>query len=183
MNDQPIRSPLAPKVMPESRRRALRGLMLDQVAASASPRRSRRRVVLAVAVAGGAVVAVLGGGVAYSALSGSGPVTDHGTARCYTVPAYRAGGNHFPGTTVAMADSAAGQGTVTDAVGICAALWRAGILQSGSAGPLRNPAKATYPVPTLVQCVLPDGAAAVFPGATGLCVRLGLQAAQVGTGQ
>jgi hypothetical protein len=180
MNDQPIRSPLAPKVMPESRRRALRGFMLDQVAASAPSRRSRRPVVLAVVV--GAVVAVLGGGVAYSALSGSGPVTDHGTARCYTVAAYSAGGNHFPGTTVAMADSAAGHGAVTDAVGVCAALWRAGILQSGSAEPLRNPAKAIYPVPALAQCVLSDGSAAVFPGATGLCARLGLQAAQVGTG-
>ena len=176
MNDQPIRSPLASQAMPESRRRALRGVLLDQVCGEVRPTRSARRaVVLPVAI--GSAILVLGGGVAYSALTGSSSVTEHGTARCYTTATYQPGAKRFPGTTVAMADSAAAGGAVNDAAGICAELWRAGILQAGAPGPSRNPSAASYPVPQLVQCVLPNGSAAVFPGGTGLCARFGLSAA------
>jgi len=158
-------------------------MLIDGVSSAvgtSQPSRSRKRLLIP-AAAGVALIGV-GGGVAYSALGGNGPVTDRHTARCYTTAAYSSG-DDFPGTTIGVPDSASGPGAVADALDACSALWRAGILQPGSRTAIVSPSQAQYPVPSLVECLLPDGRGAVFPGDTGLCAQLGLQAAQTGTGR
>jgi hypothetical protein len=128
-----------------------------------------------------------GGAVAYSQL-GSAPVTDHGQARCYAEAHYTPG-TSFPGTTIATGTYVSRDGTITPSRGIrdakadCAAMFRQGFLRVDST---RIPAipdpgpSAGRPVPPLVECVLPDGTAAVFPGTGELCARLGLAALESG---
>jgi len=166
--------------MPEPQRTALRVMLLDHVAAaSTSPDRARSSMRhLVVPVVASAAVLGAGGAVAYSQLGGSTQVSDQHTARCYSSAIYTAGDN-FPGTTIGVPDTAAGQGNVTNAVDVCASLWRAGILQIGASSPIARPTHTVNPVPGLVECVLPDGRAAVFPGAQGLCSHLGLRDALV----
>lgn len=169
---------LPARPLPAAQRAALRRELLDTVRVSA-PRRRRRHVY---ATTGLTVAIVAGGGaVAYSQL-GTAPVTDHSSARCYTRAHYQPGPD-FPGTTVAVASYRSSNGKITrsggvqDALTACADLFGQGFLQVGSShvpaidqpGP-----SADRPVPALVECVLPDGTAAVFPGTGNLCVRLGL---------
>lgn len=157
MNDTPIRSPLSERHMPEAAREALRALLIEHVALSApaTSRRPRKRVLIPAVVGGIALIGV-GGGAAYGAIAGSGPVTDQHTARCYTTASYSSN-VEFPGTTVGVPDSASEPGAVTNALDACRTLWRAGILQPGARTAIVRPAQAQYPVPGLVECVLPDG--------------------------
>jgi hypothetical protein len=101
------------------------------------------------------------------------PVTDRSQARCYTVATYTSG-KSFPGSSIGEASSGSERGRVEDALEVCAAMWRAGILQPGAPRAIVHPGKPQYPVPALVGCVLPGGAAAVFPGPPDTCQRLGL---------
>jgi hypothetical protein len=122
------------------------------------------------------VLVVGGGGTALAfALLRPQPVTQHGYARCYTTAAYIAG-SAFPGTTIAEADSPTQVGRVADALETCSAFWRAGILQAGAAEPIVHPGRSSYPVPALIGCTLPDGAAAIFPGTADTCAEVGLAA-------
>lgn len=123
---------------------------------------------------GAITVLAVGGGtaLAYTYLRPR-PVTVRSQARCYTVAVYD-GTSKFPGTSIANASSATHVGSVQDALQVCAAMWRAGILQEGAANFIVHPGRPFYPVPALVGCTLPDGAAAIFPGPPQLCERLGL---------
>jgi hypothetical protein len=66
---------------------------------------------------------------------------------------------------------------VNNAISVCAALWRQGILHPGPQG-ARDRATAgpagSSQVPPLVACVLPGGTAAVFPGPPSTCATLSL---------
>lgn len=171
---------LAPRPLPAAHRVALRRELADIASGRRRPdrRRGGRRVYLATGLS--AAVLATGGWVVYSRL-GSAPVTDHSTARCYTRAEYSPGA-HFPGTGVSMADHTAAdghevKGQVRDALGLCADLFAQGFLQVGSTHipVIANPGPgANRPIPPLVECVLPDGTAAVFPGTGNLCARLGL---------
>jgi len=123
----------------------------------------------------GVAILVIGGGGASLAIAlvHSKPVTQHSVARCYTVATYQPG-RTFPGTTVAEADTVDQRGQVQNALQVCAAMWRAGILQPGVADVIVHPGKPFFPVPALVGCTLPDGTAAIFPGSVDTCQRLTL---------
>jgi hypothetical protein len=128
-------------------------------------------------ITGGLVVALIvatGGGTAaaYAYLHPR-AVTDKGSARCYSEPVYVRGAN-FPGTTIASAAGGGSAGTEEDALDTCASLWQVGALRSGAPRGTPPIAGATYSVPALVGCTLPDGVAAVFPGAADTCNQLGL---------
>jgi len=143
---------------------------------SAPQRRPRRRLRITLASAGTAIVLGGGGAIAYSAIA-TNSVTDESSARCYSVASYSSkGGDDFPGTSISAVDAGDAPGRVTSAIDVCASLWRAGFLQAGVTGQVRNPTQATYPVPALVGCVMANGQAAVFPGTAAICSQFGLVA-------
>jgi hypothetical protein len=128
-------------------------------------------------VTGGFVVALIvatGGGTAaaYAYLHPR-PVTNKGSARCYSEAVYVPGAK-FSGTTIASAVGEGSNGTIQDAVDTCASLWQVGALRAGAARGTPPVAGATYSVPALVGCTLPGGMAAVFPGPADTCDQLGL---------
>lgn len=128
-------------------------------------------------VTGGFVIALIvatGGGTAaaYAYLHPR-AVTDKGSARCYSEAVYVPGAK-FAGTTVASAVGDGGNGTVQDALDVCASVWQVGALRAGAAHGGPPVAGATYSVPALVGCTLPGGMAAIFPGPPDTCNQLGL---------
>ena len=157
--------------LPEYRRTAMR----RQLVAVVTGRRRRRGPLLIAAAA--AVVAAGTSAGAYAYAQHSQPVTDKSQAHCYSVASLSAGPESF--TTVAQATLAGSPhaAQVDDALAVCAALWRQGILHpgpQGARGPAAPDPAGTSPVPPLVACVLPDSTAAVFPGTTSTCAALGL---------
>ena len=105
------------------------------------------------------------------------PVTDKSEARCYTVASLSAGPESF--TTIAQASRVGSSrpAQVVNAVSVCAALWRQGILHPGPQGVRGRAtpgAEGNGQVPPLVACVLPGGTGAVFPGTPRTCAALGL---------
>jgi len=161
--------------LPASRLAAMRAELESFVAHEEPATRwwRRRRT-----ITGGLVVALIvatGGGTAaaYAYLHPR-AVTNRGFARCYTEPVYVHGIN-FAGTTIAQASGVGVSGSVADAVDTCAALWRIGALRLGVPNLIPpTPVSRTHPVPALVGCTMPDGAAAVFPGPADTCNQLGL---------
>jgi hypothetical protein len=157
-------------------------LELESFAMSNPPRRRRGWRRRGVITGIGALVVVGGGaGTALAlALLHAKPVQDHSYARCYSVAQHGAEPNGpaatFPGTTIAETAGLSGRIYTDNALSACAAVWRAGLLQPGVAGVVHQPGKPFYPVPALVGCVLPDGAAGIFPGPPDTCQRLGLPA-------
>jgi hypothetical protein len=105
----------------------------------------------------------------------------HDKARCYSSVS-AATGEHFPGATISAATPTDGPtpDTALSALQSCAALWQRGFLTAkGFAAPdvplAADGLPAVYnPVPPLVACVLHSGEAAVFPGPSTVCARLGL---------
>ena len=160
--------------LPADRLEAMRADLEQFVASQPVPRkrRWRRRNFLA---GMSAVVIVLGGGGTAAAWAYLHPraVTDQTQARCYSDDLYVRGPT-FHGTAVATPDSATAIGRVQDALDICASLWQVGAIQPGAVVAITNRNARSYPVPALVGCTLPDGAAAVFPGTADTCDRVGL---------
>ena len=159
--------------LPAERARAAREQLEQIVATQGRPGRRRRPGLIAGA---GAVVVLCTSAAAVVYVQGTQPVTDKAQARCYTV-ASLAGGDSFHGTTIGEAARPGSAAAVDDALSVCAALFRQGFLQPGAAGvspPGPGVGKPGHRVPPLITCVMPDGTAAVFPGGTGTCQRLGL---------
>jgi hypothetical protein len=158
------------RTLPECRRTAMRRQLGAEVT------RSHRRRPLIIAASAVVVAAGTSAG-AYAYVQHSQPVTDKNQARCYTVASLSAGPESF--TTIAQATPAGSsrQAQVGNALSVCAALWRQGILHPGPQGvhgpATPNPA-GTSPVPPLAACVLPDGTAAVFPGTHSTCATVSL---------
>jgi hypothetical protein len=159
------------RTLPEYRRTAMR----RQLEAVVTGRPQRRGPLL---IAASAVVVAAGTSAgAYAYVQHSQPVTDKGQARCYTVASLSAGPESF--TTIAQATIAGSPrpAQVDNALTVCAALWRQGILHpgpQGARGPAAPDPEGSSPVPPLAACVLPDSTAAVFPGTTSTCAALGL---------
>ena len=143
-----------------------------ELAEVSRPRRRFPRIFSVVAAGVGLATLGAGAAAAYVALRPA-HITNKQTARCYTVVTYTKG-TVFPGTTVAQFGSDGNPGQVENAIDTCAALWRTGILERGVPVPVLRPAPGTHVVPRLVACVLPGGAAAIYPGPADTCVRLGL---------
>jgi hypothetical protein len=158
------------RTLPEYRLAAMRRQLETVV------NRKRRRKPLLIAASAAVVAAGTSAG-AYAYVQHSQPVTDKNDARCYTVASLSAGPESF--TTIAQASMAGSTrpAQVGNAVSVCAALWRQGILHPGPQGArgraTPDPA-GTSQVPPLVACVLGDGTAAVFPGIRSTCATLGL---------
>ena len=158
------------RTLPEYRMAAMRRQLETVVS-----RKSRRKPVF-IAASAVAVAAGTSAG-AYAYVQHSEPVTDKDDARCYTVASLSAGPESF--TTIAQAAGAGSSrpAQVDNALSVCAALWRQGILDPGPQGAhgraTPDPTGASR-VPPLVACVLPDGTAAVFPGTRSTCATLGL---------
>lgn len=164
-SDMPQARPL-----PDYRRTAVRRQLEAEV------NRSQRRGPLLIAASAVVVAAGTSAG-AYAYVQHSQPVTDKNQARCYTVASLSAGPESF--TTIAQATPAGSSrpAEVDNALSVCAALWRQGILHrgpQGAHGPTTPSRAGTSPVPPLAACVLPDGTAAVFPGTHSTCATLGL---------
>jgi len=128
-------------------------------------------------VTGGLVVAFIvatGGGTAAAyAFLHPRAVTDKGSARCYSEPVYVPGAK-FAGTTVASGVGEGSTGSIENALDTCASVWQVGGLRAGAPRGTPPVAGATYSVPALVGCTLPDGIAAIFPGPPDTCDQLGL---------
>ena len=158
------------RTLPEYQRAAMR----RQLEAVVSRRRGRKPLFIAASTV---VVAVGTSAGAYAYVQHSVSVTDKSSARCYTVASLSAGPESF--TTIAQATTAgsARPAQVDNAVRVCAALWRQGILRpgpQGARGATTPNSAGTAQVPPLVACVLHDATAAVFPGSRSTCVTLGL---------
>jgi hypothetical protein len=159
--------------LPRPHAAAVRVLLEDLVADEPWPRRRRQ---LMPTVTGAAALLLLA--ACASAVTGdhatTAPVTNTSRARCYTSvrPAFT-GAYGLIGTTVTLTKLDGKSERVTDALGICAVLWRQGLLRPGEPG-LGPRIGSHHPVPSLVACVLPDGVAAVFPGRPHTCARLSL---------
>lgn len=132
------------------------------------------------AVVAGATILTIGGGAAAAATIldhlNPEPATVTTSGRCY----WEISSNFeddFPGSTAVAATRSDGwtPEVVSNLVQMCAAEWRAGALwdDQGENGPQPS-ATGDYPIPELVPCVLPNGQAAVFPGDSATCDRLGL---------
>ena len=135
-----------------------------------SGRRKARRVAAVVVTV---IAAMSGGGVAYAHFANSTEPTYRGEARCYTIASLKGGAN-FYGLTVAASGNPNVPAVVANALATCEADWREGFLEQGKR-PLRNQLPPDQRVvPPLVACVLNDGVAAVFPGNSATCARLGL---------
>jgi hypothetical protein len=156
--------------LPAGRRDAMRRQLETLVTQHPGRRRGRKPAVITAATA--IVIGTSAGAIAY--VQQSQPVTNKSEARCYTA-ASLAGGDHFHGTTIAAAGTPGSKAQVDNAVSVCAALWRQGFLRPGAAG-IARPRDTAIPhrVPPLIACVMPDGTAAVFPGDSRTCAKLGL---------
>jgi hypothetical protein len=147
--------------------------MRRQLATMVARERRTRRPLLIAGVAGAVAIGTSAGAYAY--VASSAPVTDKSQARCYTV-ASLTGGDYT--TIAALSPAGTGKSTqIDDALSVCAAFWRQGILRPGAREPFPPNQADPYPVPQLVACVMPDGTAAIFPGKPGTCTALSLPAA------
>jgi hypothetical protein len=156
-------------VLPDRRRKAARRQLEQIVARSAKPGRRVKPAAIAV----GTAAIVLATGAAAIAAAVYQPVTNKTEARCFTAA-------DKSGFATAIAD--AGQpgtkgGTLKNARQACAALYRQGFLTRGAQRLNPRPSKGVHHVPSLQVCTWQDGTAAVFPGPSGTCVKLGLPAA------
>jgi len=157
-------------VLPARRREAARQ-QLEQVVARTANARRRPPVAIAAAI----VIVVLSTGAAAGAMAFH-AVTDQTTARCFTVQNRHAGNRFF--TTVTSASEPGTSAYVRDALRTCRGLFLAGQLKPGR----RLVIAHWQPVsraPALVACVWYDGTAAVFPGNSATCEKLGLETAAV----
>ena len=109
------------------------------------------------------------GAFAYAAYES---VTDRTQARCYTVASLAS--DRY--VAIAEASDSISRAEVRNALDVCAALYRQGILQIGHRVDYSVHSRARYPVPPLTACTLPGGVAAVFPGSSGTCAKLGIPA-------
>jgi len=157
----------SPRPFPPERVAAVRDMLESSVDNQSGRRRWKSRGFLL--TVGASVVLSTGVAVAYVAFA---PATDHSRVRCYTEP--RLGDrNTYRGTDAGMATSADGTVAAIDAIDLCTALWRAGIIAAGQPH-AELPDSGSHPVPPLTACRLPDGVAGVFPGTAELCRQLGL---------
>jgi hypothetical protein len=162
--------------LPSHRAAAIGALLEQHVAGQPVPGRPRRLMPGATAAAAVLLLAACASVVAGDRATA--PVTNTARARCYTsVSPAPAGAYGLLGTTVSLTKPDGSPAQVTDALDVCAVLWRQGLLTTGKAGlgPLigRN-----HPVPELVACVMANGVAAVFPGGPRTCAKLGLPRAR-----
>jgi hypothetical protein len=157
-------------VLPQRRRQAARAQLEEVVRQSARPGRKRGR--RANWLMSGAIVFCVTVVACTAAVVAFERVTNKTQARCYSVdqPSRRYIG-------IGMANSTPTPGQVRNARAVCASLFRGGFLTAGVEGIDPHPAGGQHPVPPLVVCVLPDGAAAVFPGGPRTCARLSLPSA------
>jgi hypothetical protein len=152
--------------------------MQQQLAAEVTRGHRPRKPLLIAAGVLGVMVAASAGGYAY--VQNSAPVTDKSEASCYTVASLSAGSESFTGIAQATVVGSLRPAQVNDALGVCATLWRQGLLRTGPQGAAAGAGRAkpdqggTHPVPPLVACVLPNGTAAIFPGTRATCAALGL---------
>ncbi|MEV0392165.1 hypothetical protein [Polymorphospora rubra] len=160
--------------MPAVRAQA-RQVRIEQYATPPTPARRKERLTRALVIATAASTVLIGGtATAYVAFRpASTPVEDQ--TRCYTKESLDGGDSDFYGTTVGKAHAADGSRAAAAAVDLCAALWQQGLLELGSKQVSEPGTGSTNrPVPPLVACTLDNGLAAVFPGDSDTCSRLGL---------
>ena len=160
-----------PRPISPQRAAADKALLLELVRTTGTGR-DRHRIGRPVIVGTTLSIALVAGGsaAAYVLLPAK-AASVHNSARCYSkISAVLSG--WFPGTTMGIATTPASAPVDVAAhpVEACSAVWRIGLF-TNPGGMLSN---ASYPVPTLAACVLPSGAAAVFPGGPNTCLELGL---------
>ncbi|HEU4540830.1 MAG TPA: hypothetical protein VFR23_06845 [Jiangellaceae bacterium] len=159
----PLPPPNVPPLEP-ARQAAMREL-IEFAVANEKHRSARVRVPIAAGL--GAAVALAGGTAAAIVLTRE-PVTDSSLVHCLARAELDAQGN-YPGTAVAATASQGGPVSVEDARAACEEAWRQGILdpsaEIGAPLPDPDPARRAAVPAELSVCVMPDGSAAVVPGA------------------
>lgn len=171
-------------VLPPRRRAAARRQLAEIVERSAGPAgparsaspswfsaRGGARGLRPVAITAAVAVIVLATGA--FALARYELVSDKTQARCYTVASV----SDDRYVAIAEASSTITRAQVRNALDVCAALYRQGILRLGRRVDYQVHAGDRFPVPSLVACTLPGGIAAVFPGTRGTCAHLNLPVA------
>jgi hypothetical protein len=161
----------AARELPSARRVAERSQL---VAVAARPARSFATRPLALAAGGLALASVTGAAVA---ILGADEATNRREVRCHTTVEV-ARGVDFAGTGVELREPlqlGAGQRAeaIREAVGLCADLWRQGVLRLGEPNAL-GPTGQVEEVPPLTPCLTEDGVAAVFPTNRDVCTSLGM---------
>lgn len=172
-----LENPPGTRSMPAATQRAARVMLEDAVGhGGVSSRGWTRHSILAASL--GAAVLVGGGTAAAYVTLRPAPVTDKSVVHCYAKASLTGGPS--VGTDIGMPGRAPDSGPVPiqHAVAACAAMWRSGVLPDSHK---YAQSQVSYAVPPLAGCTLPDGTAAVFPGRTGTCARLGLSAIGHGT--
>ncbi|MET3808720.1 hypothetical protein ABIB25_005750 [Nakamurella sp. UYEF19] len=136
--------------------------------------RPRRRLTLGIAA--GVVAGALGFGAAASLGVFDAPVTDRGTAHCYTTADLGRADNHNDfGVAVSPDDPDAIADAAEQATAICSSQWAIGRFSTATATfPVSASGPADHPVPPLVACVLSNGEVAIFPGPPRTCASIGL---------
>lgn len=164
--------------MPETARLATRQL-LEGVASTSREGGAGRWLSRGVVIGAATGLALTGGAaVAFVAFA---PATDLSVVRCFTLPEVGTEDDYYGTDAVAASPDQDGPVPVTEAVALCADLWRQGALTYGvksAPGPDQSSTKTTYPIPELTACVLDSGIAGVFPADADICSRLGLAALQ-----
>lgn len=157
-------------------RAVTRELLLRTVSQPEPARPRRRRTVMLIAAVIALLLASTGAAVAFHVFSS---VKDKHDPRCYTMIS-REFGKTFPGATLVhlQPEPVSGDQPVDQPIAACADLWRQGVFRLDDPH-VYPPGDKQYPVPHLVECVLRNGSAAVFPGPEGTCQDLGLPSAKL----
>lgn len=163
------------RTMPEARMLTRERHIVDFATARAGRQRATRRTARYVALIAGASTLLIGStAAAYVAFRpATVPIADE--VRCYSKASLEGGDQDFYGTTVTHAKAPDGTRNAGTAVESCSALWRQALMRLDDkqvGGP--DTGRFDHPVPPLVACTLDNGIAAVFPGDTQTCARLGL---------
>jgi hypothetical protein len=166
----------------DQRSAVIRQMLIDAPKAGTPTNRHFRKLRVAkVVIPTVALALALTGGTAVIL---SGPVTDKNQVKCFARA--ERNGDSFPGTVMTLTAGVKPGGepahdsriAIDDALSACSDLWAQHALDAntpnGAPGPGQHDPAFSHPVPRPLTVCVWDGAAAVIPGDSKVCAKLGL---------